>query len=75
MSVPKYDAGQSHVIVEHFAQGYFTLGYRPPHGFLPLPDAYVKFGAAGTEEAVEKLLIAMAASKGWPDSPDLPTIA
>ena len=30
MSVPKYDAGESHVNIEHFEFGYFRLGYRPP---------------------------------------------
>ena len=75
MSVPKYDAGESHVNIEHFEFGYFRLGYRPPNGLLPFPDAYVQFSAAGEEEAIEKLLIAMAASGGWLGSPDLPVIA
>ena len=75
MSVPKHDAGESHVTVEHYQHGYFRLGYRPPSGLLPFPDAYVQFSAKGVEEAVDKILMAMAASNGWPDSTDLPEIA
>jgi hypothetical protein len=71
MSVPAYDAGDTYVSIEHFANGYFTISYRPPDGTLPIRRSTVTFQAEGIEEAVALIKIAMAETKGWPDSPDL----
>ena len=75
MSVSEYDAGDMHVTIESYHDGYFRMGYHPPSGYLPIPDSYVLFGAVGATEAVDRILIAMAASGGWPDSDDLAEIA
>ncbi len=72
MSVAEYDAGETHVAIERFAGDCFHMSYNPPDGRLPVPDSPIGFIAIGVEEAVERILIAMSASGGWPASIDLP---
>ncbi|QUY43519.1 hypothetical protein [Acaryochloris marina] len=47
------------------------MSYHPPEGELPVSGSHVTFMAIGVPEALARIKIAMAASKGWPDSPDL----
>lgn len=71
MSVSEYEAGDHHVIIEHYYDGCFRMSYHPPEGELPVSGSHVTFMAIGVPEALARIKIAMAASKGWPDSPDL----
>lgn len=75
MSVPRYDEGESHVWVKNFSEGSFTIAYTPPVGTLPIAASIVEFRAKGVDLAVEQIKIAMAHSRGWPDSPDLPDLS
>ena len=73
MSEPEYDAGDNHVIIEHYYDGCFRMSCHPPGGELPIPDSHITFVAFGVAEALDRILLGMTASKGWPNSNDLPS--
>ena len=75
MSVPRYDKGESHVRIKSFSEGSFTIAYTPPAGTLPIAGSIVEFRTKGVDEAVEQIRIAMAHSRGWPNSSDLPDLS
>jgi len=73
MSVPEYDAGDNYVIIEHYYDGCFRMSCHPPEGELPIPDSHITFVVMGVAEALDRILLGMTASRGWPNSKDLPS--
>ena len=71
MSIPEFDEGENHVLIERYYDGCYHMRYFPPKGELPIPESWIAFTAVGLQEAVSFVKIAMRASGGWPDGLDL----
>lgn len=70
-ATPKYNDGPWFVWIDPFYLSSFRIAYRLPDGELPIPDSEISFCVKDVDLAVERTMLALRYSRGWPDSPDL----
>ncbi len=71
MNVPKYGQGKTLVVIHLSLDNFFRIEYRPRDGLLPAPNPMLHCNVRGIESAVQRVLVYLKASGGWPMSADL----